>query len=104
MRRPRSTAPRLAAILVDHAADGHAVFDVGGAVPRHRELQDVRHGQFADLGRTGLDHGAGLDHAEAAAFEKWRTGYSSALAIILFVTVFGAANIYVKALNRVKQR
>ncbi len=27
-----------------------------------------------------------------AAFEKWRTGYSSALAIILFVTVFGAAN------------
>src|SRR5579863_2370967 len=39
-----------------------------------------------------------------AAFEKWRTGYSSALAIILFVTVFGAANIYVKALNRVKQR
>jgi multiple sugar transport system permease protein len=39
-----------------------------------------------------------------AAFEKWQTGYSSALAIILFVTVFGAANIYVKALNRVKQR
>ena len=39
-----------------------------------------------------------------AAFEKWRTGYSSALAIILFVTVFGAANIYIKALNRVKQR
>ena len=39
-----------------------------------------------------------------AAFEKWQTGYSSALAIILFVTVFGAANIYVKVLNRVKQR
>jgi multiple sugar transport system permease protein len=38
------------------------------------------------------------------AFEKWNTGYSSAFAIILFVTVFGAANIYVKALNRVKQR
>jgi multiple sugar transport system permease protein len=38
------------------------------------------------------------------AFEKWRTGYSSALAIILFVTVFGLANIYVKALNRVKER
>ena len=38
------------------------------------------------------------------AFEKWRTGYSSAFAIILFVTVFGAANIYVKALNTVKQR
>ncbi len=38
------------------------------------------------------------------AFEKWRTGYSSALAIILFVTVFGLANIYVKTLNRVKAR
>ena len=39
-----------------------------------------------------------------AAFEKWQTGWSSALAIILFLTVFGAANIYVKVLNRVKQR
>jgi multiple sugar transport system permease protein len=38
------------------------------------------------------------------AFEKWTTGYSSALAVILFVTIFGLANIYVKALNRVKQR
>ena len=39
-----------------------------------------------------------------AAFESWRTGYSSAFAIILFVTVFGLANIYVKALNHVKRR
>ncbi len=38
------------------------------------------------------------------AFEAFRTGYSSAFAIILFVAVFGLANIYVKALNRVKQR
>ena len=38
------------------------------------------------------------------AFEKWRTGYSSALAVILFVTVFGAANIYVKALNALRNR
>jgi multiple sugar transport system permease protein len=38
------------------------------------------------------------------AFEKWRTGYSSAFAIILFCTIFGLANIYVKTLNRVKQR
>lgn len=38
------------------------------------------------------------------AFEKWKTGYSSAFAIILFVTVFGAANIFVKALNKVKSR
>ena len=38
------------------------------------------------------------------AFEKWRTGYASAYAIILFVTVFGLASIYVNALNKVKQR
>lgn len=38
------------------------------------------------------------------AFEKWKTGYSSAFAVILFVTVFGAANIYVKAMNAVKNR
>ncbi len=37
------------------------------------------------------------------AFEKWRTGYASAFAVILFVTVFGLGNIYVKALNRLKQ-
>lgn len=39
-----------------------------------------------------------------AAFEKWETGYASALAVILFVTIFGAANIYVKVLNKVKQK
>jgi multiple sugar transport system permease protein len=38
------------------------------------------------------------------AFEAWRTGASSAFAIILFVAVFGLANIYVKALNKVKSR
>jgi multiple sugar transport system permease protein len=38
------------------------------------------------------------------AFEKWRTGYASAYAVIMFVTVFGLASIYVKALNKVKDR
>ncbi|TCL65189.1 carbohydrate ABC transporter membrane protein 1 (CUT1 family) [Rhizobium sp. BK251] len=38
------------------------------------------------------------------AFESWLTGRSSAFAIVLFVAVFGLANIYVKTLNRVKQR
>ena len=38
------------------------------------------------------------------AFEKWRTGYASAYAVILLVTVFGLASIYVKALNKVKER
>ena len=38
------------------------------------------------------------------AFEQWHTGYASAYAVVLFVTVFGLASIYVKALNKVKQR
>ena len=99
--RPRL---ELAAVLVDHAADGAALHHARGAVPRHRELQDVRHGQPADLRRPGLDHRARLDHPEARGLREMATGYSSAFAIILFVTVFGLANIYVKALNRVKQR
>src|SRR5260221_4713252 len=38
------------------------------------------------------------------AFQKWRTRYSSAFAIIPFFTGFVLAHLYVKALNRVKQR
>lgn len=38
------------------------------------------------------------------AFEMWRTGYASAFAIVLFVVVLGASNVYVKFLNRVKAR
>ncbi len=38
------------------------------------------------------------------AFEKWRTGYSSAFAIILFVSIYGLANVLVKFLERVKER
>src|SRR5258708_2505995 len=55
----------MAAVLVDHAADGAAVHHARGAVPRHRELQDVRHGQPAHRGRAGVDHGGRLDHAQA---------------------------------------
>lgn len=38
------------------------------------------------------------------AFEKWRTGYSAAFAIILFVSVYGLSNLLVRFLERVKQR
>jgi multiple sugar transport system permease protein len=38
------------------------------------------------------------------AFEKWRTGYSSALAIIMFVTIYGLSLIAVRLLERVKSR
>ena len=38
------------------------------------------------------------------AFEKWKTGYSSAFAVILFVTMFGFGNVYVKVMNKIKDR
>lgn len=38
------------------------------------------------------------------AFEKWRTGYASALGIILFVSVYGLSMVAVKFLEKVKQR
>lgn len=38
------------------------------------------------------------------AFEKWRTGYASALGIILFVSIYGLSLVTVRFLERVKQR
>jgi multiple sugar transport system permease protein len=38
------------------------------------------------------------------AFEKWRTGYSSALAIIMFVSIYGMSMVAVRFLDQVKQR
>ncbi|MBS7808885.1 sugar ABC transporter permease [Variovorax sp. PCZ-1] len=38
------------------------------------------------------------------AFEKWRTGYASALAIILFVAIYGLSLVTVRYLDKVKQR
>ena len=38
------------------------------------------------------------------AFEKWKTGYSSAYAVILFVTIFGFGNVYVKVMNKIKDK
>jgi multiple sugar transport system permease protein len=43
-------------------------------------------------------------HLKREAFEKWRTGYSSALAIILFVAIYGMSLVTVRFLDRVKQR
>jgi multiple sugar transport system permease protein len=81
-----------------------AVSDAGGAVSRHREFQDVRPGGAVDRGRSRQHHNAHLHRPQARSLRKWRTGYSSAYAVILFVTVFGLASIYVKALNKVKER
>ncbi len=38
------------------------------------------------------------------AFEKWRTGFSSALAMIMFVAIYGMSLVTVRFLDRVKQR
>jgi multiple sugar transport system permease protein len=38
------------------------------------------------------------------AFEKWRTGYASAFAIILFVAIYGLSLVAVRFLEKVKQR
>jgi multiple sugar transport system permease protein len=38
------------------------------------------------------------------AFEKWRTGYASAFAIILFVSIYGLSLVTVRFLDKVKQR
>jgi multiple sugar transport system permease protein len=38
------------------------------------------------------------------AFEKWRTGYASALAMILFVAIYGLSLVTVRYLDKVKQR
>jgi len=67
-----------------------------GAVSRHRELQDVRHGQSAHFGRTGVDDRGGLDHPQTRGVRKVadRLPSASAFAVVLFVTVFGLANIY----------
>jgi multiple sugar transport system permease protein len=43
-------------------------------------------------------------HLKREAFEKWRTGYASALAIILFVAIYGLSLVTVRYLDRVKQR
>src|ERR1043166_7686437 len=60
----------MAAVLVDHAADGVAVHHARRAVPRHRELQDVRHGQPAHRRRAGLDYRGRFDHAQACGLRK----------------------------------
>jgi multiple sugar transport system permease protein len=43
-------------------------------------------------------------HLKREAFEKWRTGYASALAIILFVAIYGLSLVTVRYLDKVKQR
>jgi len=43
-------------------------------------------------------------HLKREAFEKWRTGYASAFAIILFVSIYGLSLVTVRFLDKVKQR
>jgi multiple sugar transport system permease protein len=98
-------AVEMAAVLDDHGADGAAVPDARGAVPGHRELQDVRPRRAAHR-RRPRDRRPSSPRSTSSA-RRSRSGaraIASAYAVILFVTVFGLASIYVKALNRVKNR
>ena len=65
-----ATAPQVAAVLDDHHPDGAALPDAGGAVPRHRELQDVRPRGATDRRRPGLDHRAHLDRPQARGLRE----------------------------------
>ena len=69
----------LAAVLVDHAADGAALHHAGGALPRHRELQDVRPVNLLTSGGPGSTTEVASITLKREAFESWKTGYSSAL-------------------------
>src|SRR5438876_4923909 len=60
----------MAAVLVDYTSDGTSLHHARGALPRHREFQDVRSGEPADQWRSRLDHGARVDHAEARSLRK----------------------------------
>ena len=104
--------------LVDDGADGGEIEPLGGADIAVGDLafmlavlfRGIENFKMFDLINLLTSGGPGSTTEVASitlkrdAFESWRTGYSSAFAIILFVAVFGLANIYVKALNRVKQR
>jgi multiple sugar transport system permease protein len=43
-------------------------------------------------------------HLKREAFEMWRTGHSSAFAIVLFVSIYGLSLVAVRFLDRMKQR
>src|SRR5262249_3404571 len=58
----------MAAVLVYHPANGDALHHAGGPLSRHREFQDVRHGQPVDFGRSRIDHGSCFDHLETRCF------------------------------------
>src|ERR1700679_2947525 len=60
----------MAAVLVDYVTDGAALHHARRALPRHREFQDVRHGQPADRGRPGIDDGGCLDHAQTSGVRE----------------------------------
>ena len=58
------------AILVHHVANGPAVPHAGRAVPGDPVVRHVRHGQSPHVRGTGIDHGTGLNHAQARRVRK----------------------------------
>ena len=94
----------IASILVDHVAD---VVAVHHAPVLFRGIENFKMFDMVNLltnGGPGSTTELASITLKREAFEKWTTGYASAFAVILFVTIFGLANIYVRALNQVKQK
>ena len=50
------------------------------------------------------DRTGGNQRLYKMAFQEWQTGLSCALAYIVLIVVLAITNIYVKYLNRVKER
>ena len=61
---------QVAAVLDHHAADGAALPDAGGAVPGHRELQDVRPRGAAHRRRPRRHDPADLDRSQARSLSR----------------------------------
>ena len=84
-----SVLPFLLLALLFRGIENFKMFDLVA------ELTSGGPGSATELASTNL---------KREAFEKWKTGYSSAFAVILFVTIFGFGNVYVKVMNNIKER
>ena len=89
-------------LLPHHAAAGRADPDDRGHLPHHGSVQDLR-------SRLHPDHASRRAEVISIrlykmAFQEWQTGRSCALAYIVLIMVLAITNIYVKYLNKVKER